>query len=187
MGQALSEYEKVITPLITGEQIATKCDALATRIDSDYRDKDLVMIGILKGVFPFYADLVRRVTRLCRNDFLGVSSYGSQVETSGVVRLTADLSESINGRDVLIVDDIVDSGLTMDYVLQNLRARGPRSVKICTLLHKPENERVSVPLEYVGFVIPNHFVIGYGLDYDQRFRNLPYIGYFADEVPALPE
>ena len=181
----LNDYQNYLTSLITQEQIERRCDELAAEITEDYKDSDLICIGVLKGVFPFYADLVRRLPLACRCDFLGLSSYGSRTETSGVVRLTSDLSQPINGRDVLIIEDIVDTGLTMRYLLDNLRTREPRSVKICTLLHKPENERVPVSLDYVGFVIENHFVVGYGLDYQERFRNLPYIGYFGGELPEL--
>lgn len=181
----LSDYESHITPLIPKAKLDERIDELATEIERDYGGKDLVAVGVLKGVFPFFADLVRRIDLPLRCDFLGLSSYGSRTVTSGVVRVTSDLSEPINGRDVLVVEDIVDTGLTMNYLLENLRTRSPRSVKVCTLLHKPENERQTVPLDYIGFIIENHFVVGYGLDYAQRFRNLPYIGYFADELPEL--
>ena len=183
--KTLADYEPLITVLYTKEQIDARLDELAAQIEADYQGKDLVVIGVLKGVFPFYADLVRRLNLACRCDFLGLSSYGSRTETSGVVRLTSDLSRPVNGKHVLVLEDIVDTGLTMQYLLDNMRVRSPESVKICTLLHKPENERVKVDIDYTGFVIDNHFVVGYGLDYDERFRNLPYIGYFAGEVPSL--
>lgn len=185
MARKLAEFDEYITPLLTQEQIQNRIEELAAEINRDYVDKDLIIVGVLKGVFPFFADLVRRIELSCRCDFLGLSSYGSRTETSGVVRVTSDLTQPVGNKDVLVVEDIVDSGLTMKYLLDNMATRQPRSVKICTLLHKPENERVSIPLDYVGFVVENHFVIGYGLDYAERFRNLPYIGYFAGDLPDL--
>lgn len=185
-GTRLEDYEKYITPLFSREQLLIRISELAAAIDRDYSDGNLVLVGVLKGVFPFYADLVRQMGLACRCDFLGLSSYGSSTKSSGVVRVTSDLSMSVADRDVLIIEDIVDTGLTMNYLLENMRTRSPRSVKICTLLHKPQGEKIKVPLDYVGFVIPNHFVIGYGLDYDERFRNLSGIGYFAGEIPELP-
>lgn len=183
--KSLEHYEEFITPLITEAQINARCAELGAQLTEDYRDEDVVVVGILKGVIPFYADLLKHIRLPLRCDFLGLSSYGSRTETSGVVRLTSDLSRPVNGRHVLIIEDIVDSGLTMTYLLDTMRTRSPKSVKICTLLHKPDNEKVHVDLDYVGFVIPNHFVVGYGLDYDERFRNLPYIGYFGGEIPEL--
>lgn len=185
MSKRLQDFEPYITPLFSRDAILARVAELAEAINGDYADGDLVVVGVLKGVFPFYADLMRHIDLACRCDFLGLSSYGSSTKSSGVVRVTSDLSLPIAGRDVLIVEDIVDTGLTMNYLLENMRTRSPRSVKICTLLHKPEGEKIKVPLDYVGFVIPNHFVVGYGLDYDERFRNLPGIGYFASEIPKL--
>ncbi|OIP40006.1 MAG: hypoxanthine phosphoribosyltransferase [Deltaproteobacteria bacterium CG2_30_63_29] len=183
--KSLEQYEEFITPLITEAEIMARCAALGAQLTEDYRDKDVVVVGILKGVIPFYADLLKHIRLPLCCDFLGLSSYGSRTETSGVVRLTSDLSKPVNNRHVLILEDIVDSGLTMNFLMDTMRTRNPKSVKICSLLHKPDNEIVHVNLDYVGFVIPNHFVVGYGLDYDERFRNLPYIGYFAGEVPEL--
>lgn len=185
MSARLSDYDSFLTPLISKEEIDERTAELGARITADYQGKDLVVVGVLKGVFPFYADLVRCIDLPVRCDFLGLSSYGSRTKTSGVVRVTHDLTLPVNGRDVLVVEDIVDTGLTMNYLLEIMRMRRPTSVKICTLLHKPENEQIKVPIEYIGFTIPNHFVVGYGLDYAERFRNLPSIGYFADEIPTL--
>ncbi|MDX9720030.1 MAG: hypoxanthine phosphoribosyltransferase [Myxococcota bacterium] len=185
MSDRLQPFESFITPLIPEAKLQQRIAELGAQITEDYADKELIVVGVLKGVFPFYADLIRQIRLPCRSDFLGLSSYGSRTSTSGVVRLTSDLSQPVNNRDVLIVEDIVDTGLTMNYLLQNLSLRGPRSVSICTLLHKPSNEVVSVELKYVGFVIENHFVVGYGLDYAERFRNIPYIGYFGGALPEL--
>lgn len=180
----LSELEAYITPLISQEKIHERCVELGEKITREYEGRDLVVIGVLKGVFPFFADLVRQLRLTCSCDFLGLSSYGSRTQSSGVVRMTSDLSLPVNGRDVLIVEDIVDTGLTMSYLLKNMQMRMPATVQICTLLHKPARTRVPVHLDHVGFTVEDQFVVGYGLDYEDRFRNLPYIGHFAGEVPS---
>lgn len=138
--------------------------------------KPLILVCVLKGSILFYADLVRHIKRPVNLVFLGVSSYGGGTHSTGAVRLTHDLTVDISGRDVVIVEDIVDTGLTMSYLLDTLQARHPATVRICTLLHKPSRQRVEVPLDWVGFVIDDKFVVGYGLDYEERYRNLPYIG-----------
>ncbi len=148
---------------------------LGSEISGDYADRDLVMVGVLKGALIFMADLMRELTVPCEIDLMAVSSYGSATESSGVVRILKDLDTSIDGRDVLIVEDIVDSGLTLQYLLRNLSARGPASVEVCALLTKPERRRVDIPIRYVGFEIPDRFAIGYGLDHAQRYRNLDYV------------
>jgi hypoxanthine phosphoribosyltransferase len=148
---------------------------LGQEISRDYRDRDLVMVGVLRGAVLFIADLMRHLTVPCEVDFMAVSSYGSQTDSSGVVRILKDLDDSIEGRDVLIVEDIIDSGLTLQYLLRNLRAREPRSLEVCALLTKPERRRVDLPTRYVGFEIPNRFAIGYGLDHAQRYRNLDFV------------
>jgi hypoxanthine phosphoribosyltransferase len=181
----LTDYQSFISPLFTAEELSARCEALGRTITQDYQGLDLVIVGVLKGVFPFFADLVRQINLPCQCDFLGLSSYGSRTRSSGVVRMTSDLSVPVNHKHVLIVEDIVDTGLTMNYLMENMRTRSPSSVRICTLLHKPSNEIVKVPLDYVGFVIEDHFVLGYGLDYKERFRNLPYIGYFGGEIPEI--
>jgi hypoxanthine phosphoribosyltransferase len=172
--------------LVPEEELERRVVALGAEISDDYRGRDLVLIGVLKGAVPFIADLMRQLTVPCELDFMAVSSYGSSTDSSGVVRILKDLEASIEGRDVLIVEDIIDSGLTLQYLLRNLRARGPRSLEVCALLTKPERRRVDLPTRYVGFEIPNRFAIGYGLDYAQRYRNLRYVAALREEI-ALRE
>jgi hypoxanthine phosphoribosyltransferase len=162
--------------LITAEQIVSRVRELGAAITRDYSGKALVLVSVLKGSFVFAADLARAVDLPLRIDFLGVRSYGQGTETSGVVQITQDLARPIEGDDVLIVEDIVDTGLTMAHLIDLFRTRGPASVRVCALLHKPTRSRVAVALDYVGFTIEDHFVVGYGLDFDERHRNLPYIG-----------
>lgn len=163
--------------LIDQATLTRRIAELGDEISRDYADKDLALVGILKGSFIFLADISRALKVECTIDFLGLSSYGNSTDSSGVVQITSDLSAPIAGRDVLVVEDIVDTGLTMRYLLDNLQTRHPRSLRICTLLHKPARTKVDVPLDYVGFTIEDKFVIGYGLDYESRFRNVPYIGH----------
>ena len=171
-----------IETLLSEAQLQARIAELGAQITHDFRGQRLHIVGVLKGCFMFLADLVRHIDLDCTVDFLGVSSYGSRTESSGVVRVTQDLSAPIADRHVLLVEDIVDTGLTMKYLLQNLQTRSPESLSICTLLHKPEGQIVEVPLHYIGFVIPNKFVIGYGLDYAELYRNLPYIGTLAQDL-----
>jgi hypoxanthine phosphoribosyltransferase len=161
--------------LISGEQIQAKIRELGARITEDYREKDLLLIGVLKGAFVVMADLSRHIRLPLQFDFMAVSSYGAATKTSGVVRILKDLDHDIKGRDVLLVEDIVDSGLTLAYLLKNLQARGPASLEVCALLHKAEVQRVPVDIRYTGFEIPPEFVVGYGLDYGEKYRNLPYV------------
>jgi hypoxanthine phosphoribosyltransferase len=161
--------------LVSGEELRRRVQELAAEIDADYAGRDLVLVGVLKGAVMFMADLMRRLSLPCEIDFMAVSSYGSATDSSGVVRILKDLDIAIGGRDVLIVEDIIDSGLTLHYLLRNLRARDPRSLEVCALLTKPERRRVELPIRYVGFEIPDCFAIGYGLDHGQRFRNLDYV------------
>lgn len=163
--------------LIPEDELQARVRALGEQITRDYAGGDLVVVGVLKGAILFLSDLVRAIDLPLSLDFLGLSSYGDATESSGVVQITQDLSRAIVGKDVLVVEDIVDTGLTLDFLRQNFLARQPRSVRICTLLHKPSNTKRNVPLDYVGFTIENRFVVGYGLDYEQRYRNLPYIAY----------
>jgi hypoxanthine phosphoribosyltransferase len=157
---------------------------LGASITDDYRGRDLLLIGVLKGAVFFMADLMRQIDAPCEVDFMAISSYGAGVDSSGVVRILKDLDVSIEGRNVLVVEDIIDSGLTLSYLLRNLEAREPASLEVCALLTKPERREVEVPVRYVGFEIPNRFVIGYGLDFAERYRNLPYIGVLhPDLVP----
>jgi hypoxanthine phosphoribosyltransferase len=167
-----SDIERV---LITEEQIQDKIRALGEQITADYADRDLLLIGVLKGAFVLMADLSRHIQLPLEFDFMAVSSYGAATQTSGVVRILKDLDHEIAGRDVLLVEDIVDSGLTLAYLLKNLRTRRPASLEVCALLHKTAMQKVDVALKYVGFEIPPEFVVGYGLDYAERFRNLPYV------------
>src|SRR5262249_31423270 len=158
--------------LVQPDELKQKVRDLGAQISSDYEGKDLLMVCVLKGAVFFLADLMRNVEIPCEVDFMAVSSYGSATDSSGVVRILKDLDRPIAGRDVLIVEDIVDSGLTLQYLLRNLRAREPASLEVCALLTKPDRRRVELPIRYVGFEIPNRYVIGYGLDYAQRYRNL---------------
>ena len=162
-------------PFITADEIRKKVNELASRISSDYEGKDLVVVGILKGAWVFMADLVRKISLPVRCDFMRLSSYHG-TETTGRVEVLMDTTESLEGKDVLIVEDIVDTGITMDYLLELLHKRGVRSVEICALLDKPSRRLVDVLIKYVGFTVPDEFIVGYGLDLDQEFRNLAYIG-----------
>ena len=161
--------------LIDSGRLHSRVAELGSEISRDYADRDLVMVGVLKGALIFMADLMRALTVSCEIDLMAVSSYGSATDSSGVVRILKDLDTSINGRDVLIVEDIVDSGLTLQYLLRNLKARDPASIEVCALLTKPDRRRVETPIRYVGFEIPNRFAIGYGLDHAQLYRNLDYV------------
>jgi len=161
--------------LVSEEDLRARVAELGAQISRDYEGRDLFMIGVLKGAVLFIADLMRELTVPCEIDFMAVSSYGSETDSSGVVRIMKDLDAPIEDREVLIVEDIIDSGLTLHYLMKNLRARSPRSIEVCALLTKPERRRVDLPIKYVGFEIPNRFAIGYGLDHAQRHRNLPYV------------
>ena len=176
------ESARVGEVLVSPEQLSRRVAELGVEISADYGDRDLVMVGVLRGAVVFIADLLRALTVPCEIDFMAVSSYGSKRDSSGVVRILKDLDDSITGRDVLIVEDIVDSGLTLNYLMKNLRARDPASLEVCSLLTKPERRRVEVPVKYVGFEIPNTFVVGYGLDFDEKYRNLRYIGVLKPEL-----
>jgi hypoxanthine phosphoribosyltransferase len=167
--------------LISAEELQRRVAELSAEISSDYEGRDLVLIGVLKGAVLFIADLMRELTVPCEVDFMAVSSYGSATDSSGVVRILKDLEAPIEGRDVLIVEDIIDSGLTLQYLVRNLRARAPGTLEVCALLTKPERRRVELPIRYVGFEIPNRYVIGYGLDYAQRYRNLRYVAILNEE------
>jgi hypoxanthine phosphoribosyltransferase len=167
--------ERLVTMLST-EQIAARVKELGAQIAAEYKDRNLVLVVVLKGSFIFAADLCRAIDGHVRIDFLGVRSYGEGTETSGVVQITQDLSRPIAGEDVIIVEDIVDTGLTIAHLMDLFRTRNPRSVKVCSLLHKPARSRVAVNVDFLGFTIEDKFVVGYGLDFGERYRNLPYIG-----------
>jgi hypoxanthine phosphoribosyltransferase len=170
--------------LITAEQISEKITDLAKEIDADYADREPMLVGVLKGAVMFMSDLSRALQRPSTMEFMAVSSYGSGTQSSGVVRILKDLDRDIAGEHVLIVEDIIDSGLTLSWLLKNLTSRNPASVEVVTLLRKPEAIKVEVPVKYLGFDIPREFVVGYGLDYDERYRNLPYIGRLHPAVYA---
>jgi hypoxanthine phosphoribosyltransferase len=161
--------------LVSREDLERRVAELGRQISEDYRDKDLFMVGVLKGAVLFLADLMRDISVPCEIDFMAVSSYGSQTDSSGVVRILKDLDSPIEDRHVLIVEDIIDSGLTLQYLMRNLKVRHPASLEVCALLTKPERLRVDLSPRYVGFEIPNRFAIGYGLDHAQRYRNLNYV------------
>ncbi len=162
-------------PIVTQEQMRSRIRELGRQISADYAGKDLVLVGVLKGAYAFFADLARAIRIPVQVDFIIVTSYGTQAKTSGKVKLVTELTEKIKNRDVLLVEDIVDSGLTVQYLIKALAKQKPRSIKVCTLLSKPERRVVDVPLQYIGFRIPNQYVVGYGLDYQQQYRNLPYL------------
>jgi hypoxanthine phosphoribosyltransferase len=171
--------------LITEQQIKDKIIELAKQVDADYqtdRGGDLLLVGVLKGAVMFMTDLARALPGPTQLEFMAVSSYGSATSSSGVVRILKDLDRDIAGRHVLIVEDIIDSGLTLSWLLKNLASRNPASLEVCTLLRKPDAVQVDVPVRYVGFDIPNEFVVGYGLDYAERYRDLPYIGTLDSKV-----
>jgi len=162
--------------LISQEQLDQKVKELGEKISTDYAGKNLLMVSVLKGSVVFMADLMRAISVHCEIDFMSVSSYGRGTKTSGVVKIIKDLDISLEGRDLLIVEDILDSGLTLSYIKNILLDRSPSSIKICTLLDKPERRKSDIKADYIGFNVPDEFVVGYGLDYDEKYRNLPYIG-----------
>lgn len=168
--------------LLSDGQLAEKVAELGARISTDYNGMNPIILSVLKGSFVFVADLMRSVTAACDVDFLSVSSYGKGVKTSGVVRILRDLDTDITNRHVIVAEDILDSGLTLSYILEMLKARNPASLKLCVLLDKPSRRKVPVDVEYTGFVIPDEFVVGYGLDYQELYRNLPYIGVLKPEI-----
>jgi hypoxanthine phosphoribosyltransferase len=167
--------------LVQADDLQRRIRELGQEISRDYAGRELLLVCVLKGAVFFLADLMRQLDVDCEVDFMAVSSYGSSTDSSGVVRILKDLDASIEGRDVLIVEDIVDSGLTLSYLFRMLRARGPASLEVCALLTKPDRREIDLPIRYVGFEIPNRFAIGYGLDYAERYRNLPYVAVLAAE------
>ena len=181
LAQAVSEV------LIDEERLAARIAELGEEISADYADREPLLVGVLKGAVFFMADLMRHLTVPCEVDFMAISSYGVATDSSGVVRILKDLEMNIAGRDVLVVEDIIDSGLTLSYLLRNLEARRPASLEVCALLTKPERRRNDVACRYVGFEIPNRFVVGYGLDFAERYRNLRFIGVLRDELARQAE
>lgn len=168
--------------LLTEEQILNKVKEIASEISKDYEGKDLLIVGILKGSVLFASDIIKNITIPCQIDFMAVSSYGNSSETSGIVRILKDLDHSIEGKDILIVEDIIDSGVTLDYLLKYLKARKANSIEILTLLTKPSRRKVDISVKYCGFEVPDEFLVGYGLDFAEKYRNLPYIGILKEEV-----
>ena len=170
--------------LLDEATVQERVAALGAEISADFEGREVLLVGVLKGAVFFMADLMRRLSIPCEIDFMAISSYGAATDSSGVVRILKDLDANIAGRHVLVVEDIIDSGLTLSYLMRTLRARRPATLEICALLTKPERREIDVPVRYVGFEIPNRFVIGYGLDFAERYRNLPYIGVLhSDLVP----
>lgn len=169
------------TVLITEEQIREKAAEIGKQIEQDYEGKDLVMVGILRGAVPWMADVMKNVNLDMTIDFMAVSSYGAATKSSGVVKINKDLESNIDGKHIIIVEDIVDSGVTLNYLEGYLLSRGAASLKICTLLDKPEGRRVEIDVDYIGFTVDDRFIVGYGLDYDQKYRNLPYITWLESE------
>jgi hypoxanthine phosphoribosyltransferase len=172
-----TELERAVTDvLIEADALQHRIAELGEEISNDYAGRDLLLVGVLKGAVFFMADLMRHLAIPCEIDFMAISSYGEGTDSSGVVRILKDLDINIEGRDVLVVEDIIDSGLTLSYLIRNLEAREPATLEICALMTKPDRREIEVPVRYIGFEIPNRFVIGYGLDFGERYRNLPYVG-----------
>lgn len=168
--------------LFSEQQLANKVAELGARISADYEDKNPLVVSVLKGSYVFMADLTRKITIPCNVDFMAVSSYGAGTKTTGEVQIIKDIGSKIDGRHLIIVEDILDSGVTLSFLMKILKARGAASIRLCTLLSKPERRKVDVPIDYLGFEIPDAFVVGYGLDYAEKYRNLPYIGILKPSV-----
>lgn len=175
-------FDDIEDILLTEEQIAEIVQNMGRQISKDYEGKNLVLVSVLKGSLVFMADLMRAITVPCSIDFLSVSSYGNGTVTSGEVRILKDLDGSLEGKDLLVVEDILDSGMTLSYLLKTLSARNPASVRLCTFLDKPERRRVDIRADYVGASVPDAFIVGYGLDYAEKYRNIPYVGVLKSEV-----
>ena len=175
----LKDVERI---LITSEEIGARVRELGQQITNDYAGQEMLMIGVLRGAVIFMADLARSIKRPMDIDFMAITSYGLSTNSSGVVRIIKDLDEVVEGRHILIIEDIIDSGLTLNYLVDNIKSRKPASVRICTLLSKPDRRKVNVTVDYNGFIIPDHFVVGYGLDYAGKYRNLPFIGVLKPEI-----
>ena len=174
--------DDILRVLYSEEELEAKCAELGAQISKDYEGKNLLLVSVLKGAVVFMTDLMRHITVPCSIDFMVVSSYGSGVKTSGVVKIVKDLDADLAGKDLLIVEDILDTGMTLHYLKQLLQDRNPNSIRIATLLDKPERRRAAVRADYVGYQVPDEFVVGYGLDYDEKYRNLPYVGILKPEV-----
>jgi len=168
--------------LVDEETLRSRVAELGAEVSADYRGRDLLLIGVLKGAVFFMADLMRHLTIPCEVDFMAISSYGDSTDSSGIVRILKDLDINIEGRDVLVVEDIIDSGLTLSYLMRNLESREPATLEVCALLTKPARRQIDVPVRYIGFEIPDRFVVGYGLDFAERYRNLPYVAVMSQDV-----
>jgi hypoxanthine phosphoribosyltransferase len=181
-----TELERAVGEvLIDADTLRGRIAELGDELSASYEGRDLLLIGVLKGAVFFMADLMRHLTVPCEVDFMAISSYGAQTDSSGVVRILKDLDINIEGRNVLVVEDIIDSGLTLSYLMRNLESREPASLEVCALLTKPARREIDIPVRWVGFEIPNRFVIGYGLDFAERYRNLPYVGVLSEDL--IPE
>ena len=178
----MSMNDDILRVLYSEEELEAKCAELGAQISKDYEGKNLLLVSVLKGAVVFMTDLMRHITVPCSIDFMVVSSYGSGVKTSGVVKIVKDLDADLAGKDLLIVEDILDTGMTLHYLKQLLQDRNPNSIRIATLLDKPERRRAAVRADYVGYQVLDEFVVGYGLDYDEKYRNLPYVGILKPEV-----
>jgi hypoxanthine phosphoribosyltransferase len=177
-----TELERAVGEILIDEEtLAARVAELGAEVSADYQGRDLLLIGVLKGAVFFMADLMRHLTVPCEVDFMAISSYGDSTDSSGVVRILKDLDINMEGRHVLVVEDIIDSGLTLSYLMRNLESREPATLEVCALLTKPARREIDVPVRYVGFEIPNRFVVGYGLDFAERYRNLPYVAVLRDE------
>jgi hypoxanthine phosphoribosyltransferase len=182
-----TELERAVGEILIDEDaLSTRVAELGTEVSADYQGRDLLLIGVLKGAVFFMADLMRHITVPCEVDFMAISSYGDSTDSSGIVRILKDLDINIEGRDVLVVEDIIDSGLTLSYLMRNLESREPASLEVCALMTKPARREIDVPVRYIGFEIPNRFVVGYGLDFGERYRNLPYVAVLSEEFIPDP-
>jgi hypoxanthine phosphoribosyltransferase len=178
-----TELERAVGEILIDEDtLAARVAELGAEVSADYQGRDLLLIGVLKGAVFFMADLMRHLTVPCEVDFMAISSYGDSTDSSGIVRILKDLDINIEGRHVLVVEDIIDSGLTLSYLMRNLESREPATLEVCALLTKPARREIDVPVRYVGFEIPNKFVVGYGLDFAERYRNLPYVAVLSQEL-----
>jgi hypoxanthine phosphoribosyltransferase len=181
-----TELEQAVGEILIDEDaLSTRVAELGEEVSADYQGRDLLLIGVLKGAVFFMADLMRHITVPCEVDFMAISSYGDSTDSSGIVRILKDLDINIEGRDVLVVEDIIDSGLTLSYLMRNLESREPASLEVCALMTKPARREIDIPVRYVGFEIPNRFVVGYGLDFGERYRNLPYVAVLSEDL--IPE
>jgi hypoxanthine phosphoribosyltransferase len=181
-----TELERAVGEILIDEEtLSARVAELGAEVSADYQGRDLLLIGVLKGAVFFMADLMRHITVPCEVDFMAISSYGDSTDSSGIVRILKDLDINIEGRDVLVVEDIIDSGLTLSYLMRNLDSREPASLEVCALMTKPDRREIDVPVRYIGFEIPNRFVVGYGLDFGERYRNLPYVAVLSEEL--IPE